>query len=367
MFSTSSDLKKTALNRVMLELGGKMTSFFGWELPTHFGGILNEHKSVRNSCGVFDVSHMGNIFVEGRDAYKLVQMLNSNDVKPIEGRGVYSHLTNEQGGVIDDVIAFCINAHKFYIVVNCATTSKDYEWFCRNAKGLNVKITNASEDYQMIALQGPKSLALIEEICLDALKLARFHLLETKLAGSDCIITRTGYTGEDGFEIAGSPKAIIEIFALLMDKGKKYGIAPCGLGARDTLRLEAGYLLYGQDIDETHTPYEAGYGWVVKLNKDIDFIGKSALIKQKERGLETRLTGFVLTERAIARSGYEINKGGKVLGRFTSATFSPTLKKSIGVGYVPANISEGDEVTVTVHLRQFKAVVSTVPFYENRV
>jgi aminomethyltransferase len=361
------NLKKTALNRIMADLGGKMVNFYGWYLPLQFGGILSEHKSVRNTCGIFDVSHMGNIFIEGRDAYKFVQSVNSNDVKPIEGRGVYSHMPNDRGGIVDDVIAFCVNRHRFYMVVNAATIQKDFDWLDKNSKAFDVKITNASGDYQMIALQGPKSPALMREFCPNALKLARFHLIETKLFDLDCVVTRTGYTGEDGFEIAGPAKAIVAVFKALMEKGEKYGITPCGLGARDTLRLEAGYLLYGQDIDETRTPYEAGYGWVVKLNKEIDFIGKSALIKQKEHGTQTRLTGFILTERAIARSGCEINKDDKIIGQLTSATFSPTLGKSIGMGYVPCDLKEGEEVTLTVHSRQFKAMVSKIPFYKNRV
>ncbi|HUT85460.1 MAG TPA: glycine cleavage system aminomethyltransferase GcvT [Elusimicrobiales bacterium] len=364
---TATTPKKTALNQLMKDLNGKMVDFHGWELPIQFGGIISEHKAVRNSCGLFDVSHMGNIFVEGKDAHKFVQTINSNDVKPIKGRGVYSHVLNEHGGAVDDVIAFCINEHKFYLVVNATTTQKDYKWFTDKGKNFDVTITNKSDYYQMIALQGPKSAPLMEEICPDAVKLARFHLLETKINDFDVIITRTGYTGEDGFEIAASAEAITVIFKTLLEKGKKFDIIPCGLGARDTLRLEAGYLLYGQDTDDNHTPYEAGYGWVVKLKKDVDFVGKPALLKQKEDGIKIKLTGFELIDKGVARNGCEICKDAVKIGTLTSATFSPSLGKSIGVGYVPSDLKEDETVEIMVHSRSFKAKATKVPFYKNKV
>jgi len=363
----TTNLKKTALNEMMKSAGGKMVDFYGWQLPVQFAGILAEHKSIREHCGIFDVSHMGNVFIKGKDAHKFVQTVNSNNIKAEPGKGVYSHVLNEKGGAVDDVIVFCINENEFYLVVNATTTEKDFNWFKENSKGFDVEITNKSADYQMIALQGPKAPKLMDELCPDAGNLARFGILQAKLAGFDTIITRTGYTGEDGFEIAADAKAIIEIYNLLMQKGEKYNIAPCGLGARDTLRLEAGYLLYGQDTDDNHTPYEAGYGWVVKLKKETDFIGKSALIKQKEEGIKTRLTGFKLLERGVPRNGCEIHQNGKCIGALTSATYSPVVKAGIGVGYVPVSVKEGDEVEILIHSRPVKAQVVKTPFYQNKV
>lgn len=359
--------RKTPLHDTMVAQGGKIVDFHGWALPVQFSGILQEHKAVRTACGIFDVSHMGQVFVTGKDAFRFLQHVNANNIKDIPGKGVYSHVLNERAGLVDDIIAFCLAPEKFYVVVNAATTQKDADWFVSHSKGFDVKIENASDRYGMIALQGPKSLGLMEKLCPKALELGRFCILETKIFGVDAFITRTGYTGEDGFEVATSNENIIKVWNYFIENGKDAGIVPCGLGARDTLRLEAGYLLYGQDVDDDHTTYEANYGWVVKLKKE-EFIGKEILVKQKAEGIKRKLTGFVMVQPGVPRNGCAIYRGGVKIGELVSATFSPNMGKGIGVGYVtPADLPVGEPVEIEIHSRRVGAKVAKVPFYENKV
>ncbi|MCX5783180.1 MAG: glycine cleavage system aminomethyltransferase GcvT, partial [Elusimicrobia bacterium] len=251
--SATQTIRKTPLYDSMVKAGGKIVDFHGWALPIQFAGILQEHKAVRTACGIFDVSHMGQVFVTGPDAHKLLQLVNANDIKDIPSKGEYSHVLNPKGGLVDDVIPFCLSKERFLVVVNATTSVKDFEWVKSQSKGLNVKVENASDRYGMIALQGPTSLDMMNVLCPDALKLPRFCILETKLFGQPAFITRTGYTGEDGFEVMAEGKNIIPVWDFFIKKGA----VPCGLGSRDTLRLEAGYLLYGQDVDDDHTTYEA--------------------------------------------------------------------------------------------------------------
>jgi len=357
-----NSLKKTALYDVCLKAGGKMVDFHGWLLPVQYESIIAEHNAVRQAAGVFDVSHMGQVFFEGPDAYKFLQTVGTNNFKNIPAKGTYSHVVNEQGGVIDDVIAFCLAADKFLVVVNSATRFKDFEWFKLQAKNFNVKVTDSSDDYSMVALQGPKSLDILEALDKDIKSLPRFNIKSAKIFGADCYITRTGYTGEDGVEIMGPAQTVIKLFEWSVANGFK----PCGLGARDVLRLEAGYLLSGSDMDESKTPFEASCGWVVKFNKAEDFIGKKALLAQKERGVEKKWTGFVLTGAGIAREGCKIFKDGKEIGVLTSATYSP-LFKCICAGYAPADMKEGDEAEIEVRGRKIAAKAVKMPFYKNKV
>jgi len=360
---TSPVLKKTPLYDSIVKLGGKVVDFHGWALPVQFEGILKEHKAVRSSCGLFDVSHMGQVFVKGPDAHKFLQHINSNNVRNEPGRGVYSHVLNSSGGLIDDVINFCIGDNSFFVIVNSATTEKDFDWFRANSKNFNVQLENASDRFGMLALQGPRSLGIMQKLCADAIKLKRFGIMEAELFGEKCFVTRTGYTGEDGFEVCASHAVTVKVWDFFI----KEGALPCGLGARDTLRLEAGYLLYGQDVDDNHNSYEAGYGWVVKMNKG-DFIGKTALENSgAEKGIKTRLTGFVLTQAGIARPGYAVYRGVNKIGELTSATFSPTIGMSIGMGYMPVDIKEGDFVEVEIHSKRVQAKVCKMPFYNNKV
>ncbi len=355
------NLQKTALYDEMLKADGKMVDFFSWALPIHFGSIIAEHKAVRENCGMFDVSHMGQIFVEGKDAYKFVQSISTNNIKNFSGAGVYSHIPNNNGGVIDDVINFCLTPEKFLIIVNAATQEKDYEWFLEKSKGLDVKITNESKNHSMLAVQGPKAMGIIEKIEPKAVELKRFGILACQIFGEDCFITRTGYTGEDGVEIIMPHSIAPKIWQTLLD----YDVKPCGLGARDILRLEAGYLLYGADIDDEHSPIEAGYGWVVKLKNDREYPSKEIFAKQKEEGVKIKLTGFKVSG-GVPRPGSEILYNGNVVGKLTSGVFSP-LFKGIGVGYIPADLPSDAEFEIDFGTRKGKAEIVKMPFYQNKV
>jgi aminomethyltransferase len=365
-FMEGLSLRKTHLNEVHKKYGGKLVDFHGWELPVQFEGIIKEHITVRNGVGLFDVSHMGQIFVSGKDARKFLDWVNTNNVfKLKKGEGCYSHLPNERGGVVDDVINFCLDDERFLVIVNATTTEKDYNWFLKNSKNFDVKIENKSNEYSMIAIQGPKSVEVMKKFFPEILKYPRFGIVEADIMGKHCFVSRTGYTGEDGFEVTAPNEIIVEIWEKFMELGKPYDIKPCGLGARDSLRLESGYLLYGNDIDDEHSSYEANYGWVVKLNKG-DFIGKEYLEKQKKEGIKQKLTGIVM-ENGVPRQGYKVFKNNVLLGTLTSATYSPSIKKSIGIGYMSPDLKIGDEVEVEIRGNKMKAKISEVPFYKGGV
>ena len=354
-------LKKTPLCSACEAAGGKMVDFHGWLLPVQFDSILAEHKAVRTAAGMFDVSHMGQVFVEGKDAWKFLQYINTNNIKNNRSKGTYSHIVNERGYIIDDAISFCLSPDKFLVVVNAACIDIDVAWFNKQAVGFDVKITNDSDNWGMIALQGPKALEYAAAQIPDVQEMPRFTIKEIELFGANGYVTRTGYTGEDGVEIMLPPRAIIHLWDAL----KEAGVKPCGLGARDVLRLEAGYLLNGVDANGKQTPYEANCGWVVKLDKDY-FIGQDALAAQKNAGLEERLTGFVLTSPGVPREGCKIFKDGKEIGSVTSGTFSP-LFKGIAVGYATTDLKEGDTVEIEIHGRRIPAKKVKTPFYQNRV
>lgn len=358
-------VKKTALNETMRKAGGKMVDFHGWELPMQFEGILKEHAAVRNSAGIFDVSHMGQLIITGPDSFKLLQKTTANDLrKAVVGKGVYSHILNEKGGLVDDIIAFCLALNKYLVIVNATTSTKDFNWFSSKAAKANVKVENKSDDYSMIAVQGPNVPKIMELLAPEAVQLPRFGIVEKKLFGADCFISRTGYTGEDGFEITAPHAVITDIWNRLMELGKPYDIVPCGLGARDTLRLESGYLLYGQDVDDEHSTYEANYGWVVCMDKG-DFTAKSILLKQKTEGIKRKLIGVALKAAGVPRPGCKVFHNGHEIGTLASATYSPTLKKGIGVGYLsePA-LKAGEPLEVEIHGKKVPAEVSKVPFHK---
>lgn len=362
--STTATIRRTTLNETMRQAGGKMVDFHGWELPIEFSGILKEHEAVRKSAGIFDVSHMGQVFVTGPDAFALLQKTNANDLrKATPGQGVYSHVTNERAGLVDDIIAFCLAPERYLVIVNATTSTKDYEWFKKQAAGMNVKVENKSDDFSMIAIQGPNVPKMFDAFAPEALKLPRFGIVEKDLFGEHCYVSRTGYTGEDGFEVTAPHSIIVKLWNHMLELGKPYGLIPCGLGCRDTLRLESGYLLYGSDVDDEHTTYESGYGWVVKLDKG-EFIGRSILADQKANGVKRRLTGLTLTG-GVPRPGCKIFMDGKEVGELNSATYSPTLKKGIGVGYVtPPNLKPGTPLEVEIRGRRVKAEVAAVPFHK---
>lgn len=361
--NATAEIRRTAFYQNHKALGAKLVDFHGWELPIQYSSILKEHQAVRTRCGVFDVSHMGQVFVEGPKALEFLQWVNSNDIaraKP--GKAVYSHMLNEKGGVVDDVIVSCLAPERFLVVVNAATTEKDFKWLQSKASRFDVKLSNQSDDFAMLAVQGPWAHKVMAELQPGSVSLPRFGVIEGQLFGQRSIIQRTGYTGEDGFEILIPTEIASRLWDQLMTKGQSYGITPCGLGSRDTLRLEAGFLLYGQDVDDNHTPLEAGYDWVVKFEKG-EFIGKKALVEQKEKGLARRMAGVKLIDKGVPRPGTPVIKNGKELGTLCSATFSPSLQIGIGQGYFPAGLKAGEKVDVSLHGRMVPAQAASIPFY----
>lgn len=366
MTASAETLRRTPLYSIQRELGGRFVPFHGWELPLQFSGILKEHQAVRGACGLFDVSHMGQIEVRGPGALALVQEVNSNDASRLKaGKAMYSHLLNERGGVIDDVIVSRLDEDRFFFVVNAATREKDAQWL-RARAGDGASVEDLSDRLGMLALQGPAAAAALESVDAAAASVGRFGAVERPLYGESVLVTRTGYTGEDGFELVASSEVLPRLWQSLTAAGASFGLLPCGLGARDVLRLEAGYLLYGSDIDEDHTPLEAGYDWVVKPEKG-PFIGREALRAQARQGLKRRLTGVRLTERGVPRPGASVLAGGRAAGRLTSATFSPVLQAGIGFGYLePADLKPGTPVVVEMGERRFAAEIAELPFYRPR-
>jgi len=356
-------IKKTKLNQVHADLGAKLINFGGWHMPVQYTGILDEHRAVRQKCGLFDVSHMGEILIEGENALEMVQKLITNNAQKLEDEQIlYSPMCYPDGGIVDDLLVHRINANKYLLVVNAANTDKDWQWIQDNAID-NVNMENVSDDYAQLALQGPDSkdlLAEITDIDLDSMKYYWFTF--GKVGGVEVLLSRTGYTGELGYEIYVAPDEVKGIWSKLMDKGESYGLQPVGLGARDTLRLEKNMCLYGNDISKDTHPLEAGLGWTVDLEKE-DFIGKEALLKVKEEGYNKKLVGFKVLGRGIPRHGYKIEAKGEIIGEVTSGSFSPTLEENIGLGYVKKDYSKpGQKVAVKVRKREVEVEVVETPF-----
>ena len=336
-----------------------MVDFAGWDMPVQYTGLIQEHELVRTNVGLFDVSHMGEIEFKGPGALEEANRLITNDLaKATDGQAVYAGLLNERGTFVDDVVAYRFSPEHIFICVNASNADKDFAWMSENAK--KVKPVNRSNDYAQIAVQGPKAFALVQKLCgkpLDGVGTYRFTTGE--VAGVGCIISRTGYTGEDGFELYCEPSQAEKLWFALIEGGA----APAGLGARDSLRTEMKYALYGNDIDDQHTPLEAGLGWIVKWDKG-DFIGKSALEAQKAAGVPRKLVGFELTEAGIPRAHYAILKDGQKVGEVTSGTMGPSVKKAIGIGYVPTALAaEGSTFHVDIRNRPVAARVVKTPFY----
>lgn len=362
--SSSTAVRRTALYDSHKRLGGKIVDFHGWELPVQYESVMKEHEATRARCGLFDVSHMGQVFATGPDALAFLQKVNANDISRIgPGKAIYSHLPNEKGGVVDDIIVSCLAKDRYLIVVNAATADKDFAWFQKQAKGMSVVLENKSDAYGMIAVQGPKAAEIASMLAPGMKDLPRFGAMELELFGQPSFITRTGYTGEDGCEFIVPNEIVVRVWEDLLAQGRSLGAAPCGLGARDVLRLEAGYLLYGQDLDDDTTTYEANYGWVVKLDKG-DFIGKSALAKQKAEGVKKKLTGVKLLERGVPRAGASVTIDGNEIGKLCSATYSPSLQAGIGTGYLNApDLAPGTKCNVILHGREIPAEIVKTPFY----
>ncbi len=351
----------------------KMTTFAGFEMPLWYKGIVPEHLAVRNNVGIFDVSHMGRVIITGKDAENFLNHVITNDVSTLTpNSALYSVMCNEKGGIIDDFVVSCLEEEKFLLVPNATNREKDYNWLVKNAKGFDVKVEDISDKAAMFAVQGPKAEKTLQSICTtDLSKIERFKCASTKLANIDVFLSRTGYTGEDGFEIyvwnapLEKPTNAVKVWNSILEAGKAFGIEPCGLGARDTLRLEAGLCLYGNDIDEDTTPLEARLSFVVKFQKP-DFVGKNALLKQKDEGVKRRRVGLQMIEHGIPRPSFKIyDGGGENIGWVTSGTFSPLLKCGIAMAYVQMQqATEGNIVNVEIRGKMVKAKIVPFPFYD---
>lgn len=357
------ELQKTPIHPIYEKYGAKTIDFGGWDLPVQFSGIKAEHEAVRTDVGLFDVSHMGEVLVEGSDSTAYLQYLLSNDIEKIKiGKAQYNIMCYENGGTVDDLVVYKITETKYILVVNAANTEKDYEWMVKNVFG-NVTVTNVSSMYGQLALQGPNAEKVLTKLTdIDLSSISFFGFVEdANVAGVKTIISRSGYTDEDGFEIYMQSDDAIKVFEAIMAED----VLPIGLGARDTLRLEAVLALYGQELSQEITPLEAGLNFAVKLNKEADFIGKEALVKQKEAGLTRKLVGIELIERGIPRHDYSVFQKDKKIGIITSGTQSPTLGTNIGLALLETPYTElGQEVEVGIRTKKIKAKVIATPFYK---
>ena len=359
-------MKNTALTALHESLNAKMVPFAGYNMPVSYEGVTIEHQTVREGVGVFDVSHMGEFLVEGEGALPLLQKICSNDISKIKvGGAQYNCLPNEAGGIVDDLIVYRIKEQQYLAVVNASNIDKDWEWFStHNSFGATLK--NISDDFSLLAVQGPKAVAALQSLTEVDLSAIGFYTFEVgPFAGADhVIISATGYTGSGGFEIYCHNKDAEMIWHKIFEAGKDYGIKPIGLAARDTLRLEMGYCLYGNDIDDTTSPLEAGLGWITKFTKD--FINSEALKAQKEAGVTKKLIGFELNERGIPRQGYDIlNEEGALIGKVTSGTMGPSVEKGIGMGYVDSAFAKADtKINIQIRKKAVPATVVKTPFYK---
>jgi aminomethyltransferase len=361
----TESLKRTPLYDEHVAAGGKMVPFAGFAMPVQYPtGITAEHKAVREAAGIFDVSHMGEFIVRGPQALDLIQRVSINDASTLEvGQAQYSAMCYESGGVVDDLLVYRL-PDRYMLVVNASNLDKDLAWILSHAGAFDVEVEDASEHTALLAVQGPRAreaLQPLSSIDLDEVRYYRF--VEGQIAGAPAIVSGTGYTGEDGFELYVDASDAVAVWRAVLAAGEAVGMIPAGLGARDSLRLEMGYALYGHELDDAHTPLEAGLGWITKLGKG-DFVGRDALVAQKEAGLERKLVAMVATERGFPRSGYDIVSGGAPVGTVTSGTMSPTLGNGIALGYVPSGLAaKGTELQIDARGRPFGVVVDSAPFY----
>jgi len=359
-------MKDTALSKVHAALGAKMVPFAGYNMPVSYQGINIEHQTVREKVGVFDVSHMGEFFIKGPNALDLIQKVCSNDASKLEdGQAQYSCFPNQDGGIVDDLIVYRITAEKWLLVVNASNIDKDWAWI--NAHNtIGAVLENCSDQYSLLAIQGPKAIQAMQSLTQEDLSAIKFYTfkINTFAGVENVIISATGYTGSGGFEIYCKNTQVEKIWSQVLEAGSSWGIQPIGLAARDTLRLEMGYCLYGNDIDDTTSPLEAGLGWITKFNKE--FINRASLKKQKEQGVSQTLVGFELSQRGIPRQGYAIvDAQGAPIGRVTSGTMSPSLGKGIGLGYVPVVLKEvGSQIYIQIRNKIVPAMVVKLPFYK---
>lgn len=363
-------LRKTPLSQAHHALHARMVDFAGWSMPVQYTSILEEHKAVREKVGIFDISHMGELEIKGAGARDFLSYLIPSDISKLtEGNVQYSALLNEKGGIIDDLLIYMIAPNRYFLCVNASNARKDFEWISGQAVGFtDVEVADLSRDYGMLSIQGPNAESLIGQFAAYPLaKMGYYQFVTTTIDETNILLSRTGYTGEDGFEIYVSWRDTPLIWERIMSRGKSYGLKPIGLGARDTLRLEMRYPLHGHDISETTTPLEAGLGWIVKLDKG-DFLGKEALLRQKEEGIKRKLVGIEIVDKGIPREGYAILRHGEKVGVVTSGTLSPTLNKGIALGYVPTELSlVGTTLGIDIRGKDTEAVVVKTPFVSPKV
>ncbi|WP_372916956.1 glycine cleavage system aminomethyltransferase GcvT [Salegentibacter sp.] len=359
-------MKEIALDAIHKSLNAKMVPFAGYNMPVSYEGVNIEHQTVREKLGVFDVSHMGEFLISGSKALELIQKVCSNDASKLtDGKAQYTCMPNETGGIVDDLIVYRINEEKYLLVVNSSNIEKDWNWISQH-NSMEATMRDMSDELSLLAIQGPKAAEAMQSLTEVDLQNMKFYTFEVaEFAGVDkVIISATGYTGSGGFEIYFRNEDAVEIWEKIMTAGKDFGIKPIGLAARDTLRLEMGYCLYGNDIDDTTSPIEAGLGWITKFTKD--FVNAENLKKEKEEGPKRKLIAFELDERGIPRQGYDIaDENGKVIGQVTSGTMSPSLEKGIGLGYVPAEVAGiGNKIQIQIRKKAIPATQVKLPFYK---
>jgi aminomethyltransferase len=365
--ATTTQLRKTALNSTHRRMGAKMVNFGGWDMPVEYSGIVGEHLATRTAAGLFDVSHMGEIEVRGPQALDLVQFVTCNDAGRLtDGQAQYSGLMTSAGTFVDDLLVHKISDGHYFLCVNASNQDKDFEYIRSAAIRFSAKVENSGERYSQLAIQGPKALGILARFTRDPIAaLKYYHFLAGEVEGVRALIARTGYTGEDGFEIYFDPGHSEKLWNALLDAGRSEGLLPCGLGARNTLRLEAGMCLYGHEIDDTTTVWEANLAWICKLGKG-DFLGRNALQAQKESGIRRILAGFEMQDRLIARDGYPLFAGpGQKIGCVTSGSPAPFLKRNIGMAYVPVESSAaGTQIRIGIRSQEASAKIVPLPFYK---
>lgn len=358
--------KKTPLYDEHVKLGGKIVDYAGWLLPVQYEGLVQEHEAVRNAVGLFDVSHMGEITIKGKDALAFVDYLMTNDItKVVDNQIVYTFMCRPTGFVVDDLLVYRFGPEDFYLVVNASNTDKDYDWILEQKGDFDVEIENISDDVGEVAIQGPLAQKVLQKLTKTDLDEITFFTLDRNVDvnGVECMVSRTGYTGEDGFEVYTTNEGVVKVWNDLLEAGKEDGIKPVALGCRDTLRFEASLPLYGHEMGEDINPLEGGFKYFVKLDKEADFIGKEELNKQWTEGLKRKLAGFEMVGRGIPREGYEIQKDGEVIGHVTTGYMSPTLKKNIGNALIKTEFTPiGTEIDIMIRNKPAKAVIISKKF-----
>jgi aminomethyltransferase len=365
--TTPTSLKRTPLFEQHRQLGARLVEFGGWKMPVQYSGILEEHAAVRQRAGLFDVSHMGEFRVEGAGALDLLQSWVPNNVARLAiNQALYTQICRPDGGTLDDLIIYRLGDERYMVVVNAGTADKDWAWLGEHAAGkAGFTFANESAETGLLALQGPLAEHILQPLTDTPLgEIGFYHCAPGVVAGIPALISRTGYTGEDGFELYVAAAETPAMWQALLDAGAPHGLLPAGLGARDTLRLEAGYCLYDHELTEQITPLEAGLGWTVKLDKGVDFVGREALAREKQEGLRRKLVGIELRDRGVARAGYAIVQGGERIGEVTSGTHSPTLQRPIALGYVPPeHAAPGTEIAIEIRGKAVPAAIVPLPFY----